>query len=53
MLIPYELPVVPIPVSPMIEPLPLIVGFTFAPTRFATPNPPVDPNETITPPLGN
>ena len=52
-LIAYELPVVAIPTIPTIEPLPFVVAFTFAPTKFATPNPPVEPSDTITPPLGN
>ena len=52
-LIPNELPVVHIPVRPIIEPLALSVGLTFAPTRFATPKPPVEARETMTPPLGN
>ena len=53
MLIPNELPVVLRPTIPTIAPLPFVVALTFAGARFATPNPPVDPNETITPPLGS
>ena len=50
-IIPNEEPVVARPTIPTIAPLPFVVAFTFAGARFATPNPPVDPNETITPPL--
>ena len=52
-LMPKEVPVVERPTIPTIAPLPLVVAYTFAGARFATPNPPVDPNETITPPLGS
>ena len=52
-LIPNEEPVVDNPTIPTIAPLPLVVAETFAGARFATPSPPVDPNETITPPLGS
>ena len=53
MLIPNELPVVPIPTISTIDPLPFIFAFTFAPDSGATPNPPVDQSDTITPPLGS
>ena len=53
MLIPYELPVVAIPTTPAILPPAPRFGTTFAPTNGATPNPPVEPRDTITPPLGN
>ena len=52
-LIPNAPPVVAIPTIPTIAPLPFVVAFTFAPAKFATPNPPVEPNDTITPPLGS
>ena len=52
-LIPNDFPVVLSPTIPTIAPLPFVVAFTFAGARFATPKPPVDPNETITPPLGS
>ena len=54
MLIPYELPVVATPTTPAIvlPPAPTF-GTTFAPTNGATPSPPVEPNDTITPPLGS
>ena len=44
-------PVVAIP-TVLIPPEPLICTVTAAPTRGAIPNPPVDPTETTTPPLG-
>ena len=44
-------PVVAIP-TVVIAPEPLICTVTAAPTRGAIPNPPVDPTETTTPPLG-
>ena len=50
---PYVLPVVGIPQIPIIPLVTLSVGFTFAPERGAIPNPPVDPKDTITPPLGS
>ena len=37
----------------MIAPDPLSWGFTFAGTKGAYPNPPVEPRDTITPPLGS
>ena len=45
---------VAIPTIPaiVVPPTPRL-GTTFAPTKGATPRPPVDPNDTITPPLGN
>ena len=52
-LIPNEEPVVDNPTIPTIAPLPFVVALTFAGPGFATPSPPVDPNETITPPLGS
>ena len=52
-LIPKALPVVLRPTIPTIAPLPFIVALTFAGAKFATPNPPVDPSDTITPPLGS
>ena len=53
-LIPYDEPVVATPTIPTIvlPPAPT-VAFTLAPTKGATPKPPVEPNDTITPPLGN
>ena len=47
------MPVVGIPQIPVIPLVALSVGFTFAPDRGAIPNPPVDPRDTITPPLGS
>ena len=52
-LIPNELPVVGIPTIPTIDVPAPVMAETFALSRGATPNPPVDPNETITPPLGS
>ena len=41
-------------VNPVIAPAPLKVMLLIAaPTRGATPNPPVDPSDTIRPPLGS
>ena len=48
-----ELPVVARPTIPTIAPLPFVVALTLAGAKFATPNPPVEPTETITPPLGS
>ena len=53
MLIPNAPPVVAIPTIPTIDPLAFVVALTFAGAKFATPNPPVDPSDTITPPLGS
>ena len=39
--------------SPVIVPPALTVAVTAAPTKGAYPNPPEEPNETITPPLGS
>ena len=51
--IPIAFPIVGIPtISAMDFPAP-ITGCTTAPCKGATPNPPVDPRETIIPPLGN
>ena len=44
---------VAIPTIPTIDPLAFVVALTFAGARFATPNPPVDPSDTIIPPLGS
>ena len=52
-LIPNVCPVVGTPTIPMIDVPAPVIADTFAPSSGATPNPPVDPNETITPPLGN
>ena len=52
-LIPNAPPVVAIPTIPTIDPLAFVVALTFAGAKFATPNPPVDPSDTITPPLGS
>ena len=41
------------PTTPTIAPLPFVVALTFAPTNGATPSPPVEPSDTITPPLGS
>ena len=41
------------PTIPTIAPLPFVVALTFAGAKLATPNPPVEPNETMTPPLGS
>jgi len=37
----------------VIAPLPFVNAVTDAPTNGANPKPLVDPNDTITPPLGN
>jgi len=41
-----QIPTIVVPPAPT-------VGLTLAGAKFATPNPPVDPTDTITPPLGN
>ena len=43
---------VPIPTILVISPFVFVNGFTFAPTNGAYPNPGVEPNDTISPPLG-
>ena len=43
-----------IPQTPtIVDPPAPTVGLTLAGAKFATPNPPVEPNDTITPPLGS
>jgi len=52
-LIPNDWPVVGTPTIPIIEDPAPVIADTFAPRSGATPKPPVDPSETITPPLGS
>ena len=51
--IPFTAPLYAVPTNEVIAPEPLSWGFTFAGSKGAYPNPPVEPRDTITPPLGN